>query len=439
MMRWLLVLALSARIAGAQVASTLPTLPKELSLSQALQIALSNSIILREAQANFDRAAGQHEQARSALLPQIGVGARQSYLTVNLQGIGIDLPSAAGLIGPFGSMDARVTLSQDLLNIASIRSWQSFSSRKDSSRFLVDNAREAVTLNVVGAYLQALRAKASRETLTEQTRLANELYQLTADRTRQGVSSELESNRAKQQVNTLEQQRQEAEQSYVAAKVNLANLLQATINDNFDVADDAAYGSSLSLDRDASILAALSSRPDYHAAEAAVKAAELETQSIKATRLPTIQMTFDDGQSGNSPAHNVNTYRVQGAINLPVFTGGRIRGEIREAEGALREATAIRDQTRSQVEADVMTAISGVQWAMKEQETSVENLGLSRQELELTRTRFTQGIADNTEVVNAQDRLSRANDANIRARYTLGLARANLARATGGAERAYSK
>jgi outer membrane protein len=72
-------------------------------------------------------------------------------------------------------------------------------------------------------------------------------------------------------------------------------------------------------------------------------------------------------------------------------------------------------------------------------DTSGQNVVLSRREVELSRMRFLQGIADNTEVVNAQDRLSRADDARIRAQYTLGLARANLARAVGGAERAYRK
>ena len=66
-------------------------------------------------------------------------------------------------------------------------------------------------------------------------------------------------------------------------------------------------------------------------------------------------------------------------------------------------------------------------------------MGLSRQEVQLTRERFVQGVADNTEVVDSQDRLSRADDANIRAQYTLGLARANLARASGNAQTTYRK
>jgi len=434
--RLFLLLMLTPILATAQNRLTLPA---DLTVRQALEIALANSSILREAQANLEQASGRYQQSRSVLLPQLYIAARQAILTQNLQGFGIDLTGFPSLLGPFGSMDARVVLSQDLLNIAGIRSWQSYKSRRDSSRLLVDDAREVVTLNVVGAYLQALRAKAYRDTLTDQTRLANELYQLTADRLKQGVSSDLDANRAMQQVNSLEQQRLEAEQSYVTLKLNLANILQSNITENFEVTDTSAYGSGQTMDRDATLQAARATRPDYRAAEAAVKAAELQVKAVEATRLPTLRVTAGDGQSGTTPVHNVNTYDVRGVLTVPIFTGGRIRGEITEAEGSLRDASAALEKTRAQVETDVRTAISGVEWALKQLDTSAQNVGLSRQEVDLTRIRFVQGVADNTEVVNAQDRLSRADDARIRAQYTLGLARANLARAIGGAERTYRK
>jgi outer membrane protein TolC len=416
-----------------------PNLPPELTVSQALNIALSNSTTIRTAQAQLQQASGRYQQARAPLLPQLEVGARQSYQTINLIGMGIDIPFARGLIGPFSSMDARVFLSQQLLNIAQINNWKSSRLRQDSSRILLENARELVALNVVATYLQALRAKSSRDTLAQQAKLGQDLYNITRDRVTQGASAELDANRAMQQVNTLEQQRQEAEQSYVASKLNLANILQARVTADFEVADESAYGTGTAPDRDTALKTALTSRADYRSAEATLKAAELQIRAIKSSRLPTVALFLDDGQSGNTPVHNLNTYRVGGAIHVPIFTGGRIRGELEEAEGALREASAALDQGRSQIQTDVLAAISGVEWALKELETSAGNVKLSRQEVELSRSRFTQGIADNTEVVNAQERLSQADDARIRAQYTLGLARANLARATGAAEKTYRK
>jgi outer membrane protein TolC len=414
-------------------------LPADLTLRQALDIALMNSTNLRSAQAELAQAGGRSEQNKGVLLPQIGIFARQGYQTVNLQGFGLELPGQPSRIGPFGSMDARLVLEQDLLNIASFRSYKSYGSRLDSSRLRVEDAREVVTLNVIAAYLEAMRAKASRNTLIDQTKLANDLYQITSDRFKQGVSSELDQNRSRQQVNSLEQQRQEAEYAYIAAKLMLANILGASISSDFEVADQAAYGSDETVDTQATIQAALAQRPDYRAAQAAVRAAELEVKSIEATRLPTVKMRLSDGQSGNSPVHNVNVYNLMGVLEVPLFTSGRISGEVHEAQGKVSEANAALDRNRAQIETDALSAVSGVEWALREVKTSAENVGLSRREVEMSRERFVQGISDNTEVVNAQDRLTRADDASIRAQYTLGLARANLARATGGAERSYRK
>src|SRR6516165_6058027 len=159
-------------------------LPARITLPEAVNLALTNSTVLREAMAQFDQTSGQYLQSRSALLPQVGVFARQSIQTISLQGFGIDIPGLPpsqqqGKVGPFGSMDARALLSQDLFNLASIRAWQSYRSRRESSRLLVNDAREIVALNVGSAYLEALRSKATRDALAEQRKLADELYKIT--------------------------------------------------------------------------------------------------------------------------------------------------------------------------------------------------------------------------------------------------------------------
>jgi outer membrane protein len=436
MKRTFIWLLLPAALAAA---ADRPDLPPNLTLNQALAIALANSTVIRDAMAALDQATGRTTQSRSPLLPQIDIGMRQNLQTVSLTGMGIPIEGLDGKLGPFGSMDARIFLEQQIFNLADRRSLRSVRAQQDSSRFMVNNARELVSLNVVSNYLEALRAKATRDTLIEQIRLANELYNLTRDLVRQGVSAELDAVRSMQKVNALEQQRQEAEQRYIATKLNLANILQAKVTSTFEVSDNAAYGEGTLPDRDAAINAAVAARPDYRAAEANLKAAELKEQSIKSTRLPTLTATFNDGQSGSTPVHNINVYRVQGMIEIPVYTGGRTKGEIEEAAGAVRSAQIALDGSRSQIETEVQTALSGVEWAMREVATSAGNVKLSRQELEFSRARFSRGITDNTEVVNAQDRVSQADDASIRAQYMLGLARANLARAVGTAETTYHK
>src|SRR5262245_66343095 len=111
MQRLFLLLVLMPAVATAQNRSVLPA---ELTLRQALEIALANSSLLREAQANLEQTSGRYEQARSVLLPQLYVVARQAILTQNLKGFGIDLTGFPSLLVHFGTMEDRVLLPQAL-------------------------------------------------------------------------------------------------------------------------------------------------------------------------------------------------------------------------------------------------------------------------------------------------------------------------------------
>lgn len=55
-------------------------LPKQLTLSQAITIALSKNSILRTAQSCLDQASGRYEQSRSPLSLELGPDARQTIL-----------------------------------------------------------------------------------------------------------------------------------------------------------------------------------------------------------------------------------------------------------------------------------------------------------------------------------------------------------------------
>jgi outer membrane protein TolC len=79
-------LALSITAALVAMLSTLARaadqkdLPKRLTLSQAITIALSNNSILRTAQSRLDQTSGRYAQSRSPLLPQLEPDARRTIL-----------------------------------------------------------------------------------------------------------------------------------------------------------------------------------------------------------------------------------------------------------------------------------------------------------------------------------------------------------------------
>jgi len=71
----------------------------------------------------------------------------------------------------------------------------------------------------------------------------------------------------------------------------------------------------------------------------------------------------------------------------------------------------------------------------------VANLGVSlaQEEVSQARDRFQAGVANNIEVVSAQDALARANDNQIDALYRYNQSRADFSHAVGQIEQLYSK
>jgi outer membrane protein TolC len=124
---------------------------------------------------------------------------------------------------------------------------------------------------------------------------------------------------------------------------------------------------------------------------------------------------------------------------MPLFTGGRIRAEIVRADLEIRKLAQQKDDLRNQIALDVKTALLNLSSARSE--VQVANLGvhLSKEEVDQARDRFKEGVANNIEVIQAQDALARANDNQIAALYRFNQARADLARAIGQMEKVYTK
>jgi outer membrane protein len=421
-----------------------PQIPPKLTLQQALAIAYQQSPALRQARARLLESEGLRDETRSAGLPQVSVAMFEARRTANLKAQGIDIPSIPGSgfqvperVGPFSQVDARAFVNQELIDIPLLYRRRASVAKVDASQADSQNARELLAANVATAYFQAQRDQAQTATLREQMALARQLYTITADRQQQGVASLLDSRRAEQQVNNVQQELLEAESALTASKLQLANIIYAQITDAYELADIENFYQAPAISAQEAVDQALHSRPDYQAAQAQLRAAEMESHSVGTQRYPTLSLAADYGQSGQRPFHNLNTYRVQGTLSVPVFLGGRIAAQEKEAEGRVDQARAALDAVQSQIETEVRTALQAVNSAQRQVQVAEDTVRLANDEVDLSTARFTRGISDNTEVVNAQDHLARAEDNRIRALFNYNLARANLYRAIGAAEKTY--
>jgi outer membrane protein TolC len=439
-------LLICAWVAGAATltGAERPEIPARLTLEQAVAVAFGRNPALRRADARATGSAAERDRLRAPLLPQVSISAFDALQTVNLRARGIQAPAIPGVgsllpvrVGPFSQVDARALVTQEVFNLPLRYQHRAGNARVESAEAERVNAREALALQVVATYVEAQQRQAMEGTLRKQLSLARQLYTITTDRFQQGIASSLEVKRALQQANNLQQSLLEAENGLTAAKLQLANVMHAKISSAFEIADMTGFYDTRIMSEQEALTAALQARPDYQAAQAQVRAADLELRAARSRRLPTLSFAADYGQSGRAPFQNLNTYRIQGSLNIPLYLGGAISAETRQQQSRAEEAQAFLEEVEAQVETEVLTALSGVASARRQVEVAEETIRLAGEELDLSTARFTSGVSDNTEVVNAQDRLARAEENRIRALFNLNLNRANLQRASGMAEKTY--
>jgi outer membrane protein TolC len=89
---------------------------------------------------------------------------------------------------------------------------------------------------------------------------------------------------------------------------------------------------------------------------------------------------------------------------------------------------------RAQIDQEVRDAYFDLDASAQEVAVEKSTVALANQTLQQSRDRFSSGVTDNIEVVQAQDALATANDAYIASLYSYNLAKISLARAIGVAE-----
>ena len=151
-------------------------------------------------------------------------------------------------------------------------------------------------------------------------------------------------------------------------------------------------------------------------------------------------MSGDYGAIGNDVPGSRATFTVGAALRVPLFEGGRVQARVREAEA--RVAAGARAPRRPPGPGLLRGAVGlprpegGARsaWPWPKGARS-----LAREQLQQAKDRFASGVADNVEVVQAQEALAAAAESHIASLYAQNVARLSLARALGGVETSYAE
>ena len=118
-------------------------------------------------------------------------------------------------------------------------------------------------------------------------------------------------------------------------------------------------------------------------------------------------------------------------IRLPIYTGGRLEGQIEEARHTLESSLARRQILSRDIEEEVARAHSRLTTARYAIEPNQDIVAQAQQTLELARLRYKAQLGDFVELARAETALSSAETEYARALYDYKLSEAELLYATG--------
>ena len=417
--------------------------PLPLSLKRAVEIATSaegNTNVQLAGEA-LRQAQSRSAESRAALLPDLESAFTDQSRTVNLaaQGLqfnkiitipipGIQFPT---VVGPFTSLDARVTASQSVFDFASIRRFQASKTGVSAAKSDVAGTAEQVAALVARSYLAAVKADADVETAQANVALSEALLKQAQNEKNAGTGTGIEITRAEVQLANDRQHLVEAGNARRSAHLRLLRAMGMRLDTAVELTDRLQYVPVDAVTLEEAKTLALKERPDFQAQQDREATARLTASATRMERLPSVAAFGDYGDSGTGfgSALPTRTYGLQ--VRIPIFDGGRRDARRAESDSQYRSEQARTRDLREQIELDVRLALDSLASSADEVAVAKDGLGLAENELAQARRRYGAGVATSVEVTDAQTRLERARDNQTAALYNYNVARIDLAQAMG--------
>lgn len=424
---------------GSTPGPELPPGDVKLSLSQAVARGLQVNLGAITANTSSRTARAQRAQALSALLPQISATLGATETQVNLAAYGLNAVSSGPggfptVVGPFHYVQAQGNLSWNALNLTALRNYQSSKELERASSFDLRNARDLVVLAVGGTYLQVIADRARVDSQRTQVKYAQAVFEQASAQLLAGTNTRIDVSRSRVQLQTEQERLISLEGDLKQHRIALARLIGVPLERELVLTEPFEYHELQPVDEMAALRNAFEHRSDLRSAQAQMKAAERTLAAARAERYPSITGSGDYGAIGPSPDNAHGVFTATASVNIPIYTGGRTRADIEQAQAAFAQRQSEYQDQRGQVEQDVRSALIQLQTAIGQTQLADSNRKYALDTLNQSRDRLEAGVTNTVEVVQAQQQESSAESDYVSSLYAFNLARLTLARATGETE-----
>lgn len=404
-------------------------------LTSAIQFALKNNPSLRSARLGIESERYAIEAAKADRLPRIDLGAgvtRYRYPTA-LTPIVIQPPLTSLELPDFEKTiyDAGVSFRLALFRGGRImRNIRIAEMRKSVVEDNYASARQDLVYNITSVYNKILQLqrllKANEATVSQIESHRNTVEQFL----RAGTAARVD-------LLSAEVELAHARQSALLVKNNLESageLLKNLMGMDDPAASvalvDQAPASTAHPSEEESIATALRQRPDYRAVATKVRIAEERVKSARGKRLPEVSAAGEYTKRAGETTDAKENWYLGARMTFPLFDGGLIRSEIQRERTELERVREEERAARLAIAREVRDAVLFIENAADRMSAAQVAIESAREALRVERLRYDTGVGTNTNVIDAQTALLRAETDACQALYdrevALALLRKNM-------------
>jgi len=412
----------------------------DLSLHDAFDRALKYNLGGIESGQDTREAHAARLHSLNALLPDLSarISASLEQINFSTQGINFKIPGAniPSVVGPFWVTDGRAYLSQEVFNWSDIQGLRAASQSERASELTYRSDRDLVVFTTGNAYLLVISDLALVDSIRAQVDTAQALYRQDTDKNKSGIVAGIDVLRAHVELQTQQQRLIATQNQLNIDKLSLGRIIGLPNGQDFRVTESVPYAPLADITLQEALKEAYSARPDYLSIKAQVQAAELALRAAGAENYPYVSTQADYGDIGSpnfTSSHGTFDFAV--ALNIPIFEGSRVRADKLQADAALEQRRAELADMEGKIDDQVRTAFYNLKSSSDLVAVAKSNIDLADQTLGQAQDRFASGVADNLEVVQAQESVAAANQSYIASLYSYNLAKISLAQDLGVTEK----
>lgn len=403
-------------------------------LDALVQEALAGSPSVAAAQARIRQARGAAEVAGAATLPTLGGQGSAGFVK---QSYNNGVP--AEFVPKGWKSTGTLALSGDFDLDLWGRNRKALAAATSEREAAVADERQAELLlssNVVSSYFDLARLIEREKALVDADRARSDTVRLFDGRVQQGLESQAPLRQAQASAATARAALSQVREQIVLRRHAIAALLGAGPDRGLEITPpDLTRIPATGVPADARIGLA-GRRPDIVAARLRAQAAGSRIDAAKAAFLPDISLRGLFGLTSLGLSNLIDsgsTYgNAGGAVSLPIFQGGRLRGNYRQARGGYDAAVANYNATVVGALQEIADALASRDAAAQQEVDAAEAQRTARLAWDLSLTRYRGGLSSYIEALTAETAALQAREAAVDAHFrTLALDVA-LKRALGG-------